>query len=209
MLLPALSAARERARSANCVSKLKQIGLANTMYAGDNKDYLTGGRVLAGETHMIGTDYYWGDQRDPYVRLMTGGYFGTAYDIKSGTDFNKYKRPFWQCPSDTINISRLDGESTTYSTSYIWAWSTGRWWHSWIEANMGIGRTILGRHRPSIMVFSDNLVMGADTATNVRNHPNNINILAVGGDVRNMIDNASKTYANGITQFIPRIIDSL
>ena len=33
MLLPALSAARERARNANCVSKLKQIGLANTMYA--------------------------------------------------------------------------------------------------------------------------------------------------------------------------------
>ena len=37
MLLPALSAARERARSANCIGNLKQIGLANTMYAGDNK----------------------------------------------------------------------------------------------------------------------------------------------------------------------------
>lgn len=35
MLLPALSAARERARSANCMSNLKQIGLATTMYVQD------------------------------------------------------------------------------------------------------------------------------------------------------------------------------
>ena len=40
MLLPALSAARERARSANCVSKLKQHGTAFLMYSGDNKDHL-------------------------------------------------------------------------------------------------------------------------------------------------------------------------
>jgi len=38
MLLPALSAARERARSANCMSKLKQIGLAEFMYSSDNHD---------------------------------------------------------------------------------------------------------------------------------------------------------------------------
>ena len=40
MLLPALSAARERARSSNCVNKLKQIGLANHMYANDNKSWI-------------------------------------------------------------------------------------------------------------------------------------------------------------------------
>ena len=40
MLLPALSAARERARNANCVSKLKQICTAELMYANDYKDHL-------------------------------------------------------------------------------------------------------------------------------------------------------------------------
>ena len=35
MLLPALSAARERARSMNCISNLKQIGLGLTFYAND------------------------------------------------------------------------------------------------------------------------------------------------------------------------------
>ena len=42
MLLPALSKAKQRALSANCVSNLKQDGLAISMYAGDNQDYLPG-----------------------------------------------------------------------------------------------------------------------------------------------------------------------
>ena len=39
MLLPALSAARERAKASNCVNNLKQLGYGFTMYAGDNEDY--------------------------------------------------------------------------------------------------------------------------------------------------------------------------
>ncbi|MBE6368717.1 MAG: DUF1559 domain-containing protein [Lentisphaerae bacterium] len=38
MLLPALSAARERARSTDCVSRLKQIGLGTMMYVQDYND---------------------------------------------------------------------------------------------------------------------------------------------------------------------------
>lgn len=40
MLLPALSAARERAKSAGCISNLKQIGLALAMYGSDNADHI-------------------------------------------------------------------------------------------------------------------------------------------------------------------------
>ena len=39
MLLPALSAARERARSTSCIGNLKQMGLAATMYRDDNLDF--------------------------------------------------------------------------------------------------------------------------------------------------------------------------
>ena len=38
MLLPALSAARERARASNCVGNLKQLGTASLMYSDDYKD---------------------------------------------------------------------------------------------------------------------------------------------------------------------------
>jgi len=39
MLLPALSAARARARASNCLSNLKQCGLAFRFYANDNNGY--------------------------------------------------------------------------------------------------------------------------------------------------------------------------
>ena len=38
MLLPALSKAREKARTISCVSNMKQLGLANQMYGNDNDD---------------------------------------------------------------------------------------------------------------------------------------------------------------------------
>jgi prepilin-type N-terminal cleavage/methylation domain-containing protein/prepilin-type processing-associated H-X9-DG protein len=41
MLLPALAQAREKARQASCVSNLKQIVLAQFMYADDNHEILT------------------------------------------------------------------------------------------------------------------------------------------------------------------------
>ena len=40
MLLPALSAARERARAADCIAKLKQVGLCLQQYGSDNNNYL-------------------------------------------------------------------------------------------------------------------------------------------------------------------------
>ncbi|MBE6374619.1 MAG: DUF1559 domain-containing protein [Lentisphaerae bacterium] len=40
MLLPALNAARQRARSGSCTSNLKQLGMAFHMYLSDNNEYL-------------------------------------------------------------------------------------------------------------------------------------------------------------------------
>jgi len=42
LLLPALSKAKSRALQANCTSNLRQIGVAISMYALDNKDHLPG-----------------------------------------------------------------------------------------------------------------------------------------------------------------------
>jgi prepilin-type N-terminal cleavage/methylation domain-containing protein/prepilin-type processing-associated H-X9-DG protein len=67
MLLPALSAAREKARQISCVSNLKQLGLAAFMYADDNDEslpntngYLAAATQIALKTEWIFTVY-------PYV----------------------------------------------------------------------------------------------------------------------------------------------
>jgi prepilin-type N-terminal cleavage/methylation domain-containing protein len=40
LLLPALSRAKEESQGAKCISNLKQLAVAWTMYSGDNKDQL-------------------------------------------------------------------------------------------------------------------------------------------------------------------------
>ena len=48
MLLPALSSAKEKARKAKCMSNLRQIGIALTMYANEQHDYLPANREGVG-----------------------------------------------------------------------------------------------------------------------------------------------------------------
>ena len=55
MLLPALSAAREKARRSNCLSNLKQMGSALAMYTGDYAGYLPSSPA------WMPSDHYWCD----------------------------------------------------------------------------------------------------------------------------------------------------
>ena len=99
MLLPALSAARERARSASCISNLKNIGLALRMYADSNKGYYP--RV--------------NDAGRWPVKLVDGGYLQSA---------GKGKRGIFGCPSDSSSLYTADATGEADATGYgMWRMS--------------------------------------------------------------------------------------
>ena len=95
MLLPALSAARSKARTISCTNNLKTLGLAFVMYADDTNFYPYGGS---------GTELSWMNYIAPYIaseQNANGAYNATA------------RIPVLACPSDTsprfTNIPSLAG----------------------------------------------------------------------------------------------------
>ena len=67
MLMPAISKARDTAESINCVSNLRQLGLAYKMYSQDNKRYVVPcWHTCSNETYAYWFDFiekYTGDER--------------------------------------------------------------------------------------------------------------------------------------------------
>ncbi len=105
MLLPALSAARERARTAQCMNNQKQLGLMLTAYDSDNADYIPSwyGDVTKG----LGAS---ADRQAWYVVLTPYWEIGGVQpDFKGwSSDFNTYpygqnreKGGVFGCPSET------------------------------------------------------------------------------------------------------------
>jgi prepilin-type N-terminal cleavage/methylation domain-containing protein/prepilin-type processing-associated H-X9-DG protein len=57
MLLPALSQAKNKAKAIQCMSNLKQVSTASTMYAGDFNEF-TPKQMAYGTSYTLGTNYY-------------------------------------------------------------------------------------------------------------------------------------------------------
>ena len=71
MLLPALNSAREKAKANNCISNLKQLGLANNSYADDHADYFC--------NFNNGNDYWFGTKNGDYYDMTNSPILGQYY----------------------------------------------------------------------------------------------------------------------------------
>lgn len=190
MLLPALSAARERARSANCTSNLKQIGLAEFLYAGDNKDFRA---VYSNGLANVGLTWVRKSGEWPFTLLLLGNYFGnnsdTLDDIK-----NEHKQRYLKCPSDSQNIDSAIPGSTSYFLLYIGD-DTQDWAAGWSKnACKERRRKIVGRDNPGHVIVGDIIggmniyyqgTWNSQVTANGANHPQRANILRLGGHVVN------------------------
>jgi prepilin-type N-terminal cleavage/methylation domain-containing protein/prepilin-type processing-associated H-X9-DG protein len=73
MLLPALNSARDRGRTAVCVSNLKQIGIAIAMYADDHDDYYPPGYVPSVSDWPLSIAPYVAKTQSTYANVGTIG----------------------------------------------------------------------------------------------------------------------------------------
>ena len=194
MLLPALSAARERARSANCVGKLKQVGLGEMMYAGDNGGWRPphynwadlGGINLGIKWYDPGTgNPPWGCQL-----LCQNGYMGAT--IEANKDYPKMMEAAFKCPSDTVAFNKKHASNNWYGISY-WMWNipaskiAGYAYAGMTDRNVN---QIIGRDDPDAVIWND-LIVDGDLAVTAPAHPSAVNALYLGGHV------SSRNYNSG------------
>ncbi len=97
MLLPALSAAKEKARSIGCMNNLRQIGLGLVMYSDDNNDAL----VPAEYNKSNGAKY-----QEGWPTLLYNGKYLTAEKSDSYYTVAKGSMVF-RCPSSLPKVYRF------------------------------------------------------------------------------------------------------
>ena len=141
-LLPALQKAREKAKAASCVNRLKQLGMIFIMYASDyngwmppsydtvnSKDWitlLTNAGFIGSEWHKKAIlfcpswkPYYW-DTSVPNIQGMTYGY---TSDASSGFEYYRLDR----IPNPTRVVLLADSINTAdnYQAYYFNSWAGG------------------------------------------------------------------------------------
>jgi len=165
MLLPALSAARERARSSTCASNLKQHGLALAMYSSQNDGWAP---VQKGQTGVEGKVAF-------YLCFSESNWSATAG-----------KPPkFAVCPSDTgitdytydtsYGINCFLGDSSNAGTALTKIEATVNPTATMAFLDWGINRSFV----PSALTDAN---LKADTA----NHGKSKNVLYVDGHVESL-----------------------
>jgi len=212
MLLPALSAARERARSANCISNLKQNMLADTMYANDNHGQLIYLRSYYTSYFMAYDSAY----NAPDL-LVYGEYFGAPV----GADGNTWKKAYeigskyYKCPSDSMNFGSAGGtvaRSTKLQMSYVhlhFDLTNATTLFGSAAAGEKRQRRIIGRDNPGCIIWHD-FTGGNDGKQGIheikvggRNHVNGANAAFLGGYVKTvtLTENQGNSYNEGWSRF--------
>jgi len=111
MLLPALNNARERGRSIQCLSNVKQLGTAFQNYANDFNDYITPSYV--DNSNPVVAEKYW------QGNYIVCGYLPTSLWAGKMSETPAVVRGIYRCPSEPLPGSDWqDWGATHYGMSF-------------------------------------------------------------------------------------------
>ena len=201
MLLPALGKAREKARKISCTNKLKQIGLANHMYANDNNDRLPFFPAGQYANHVLRHNYSNSPFLDPASALM--GYMGKDPATMHAIEYRKMLFRLFLCPGDSDNFTPMANYDTV-------SWPYGSYFYGYTDAKsadflgfesyqngMDEPRSNISTDDPTLIIWAD-IVSGLDTMLPLTagigwnttpapgNHNGGPNVLRLGGEVQSI-----------------------
>ena len=196
MLLPALSAARERARQAACLNNLKQIGVGSIAYSTLSADYLP--MAFDGNNEHIkrACDYEitLTVESSPLNLLMASGVLAIPLPT-SEFELAEAAEKLFRCPSDQQNF-HFKADQERWQSSYIFWNYIGTAVHecdaessfgSWRDWLWRAPRALVGRDEPGNIIYAEPAGAGGvgSGAIDVKaaNHPNLISqALFMGGN---------------------------
>ena len=162
MLLPALTQAREKAVGISCVGNVKQVALANIMYANDTGVF----SPMKNGTDSSGASIYWYGTR-------AGGHSSRVYNLEEGGTLNTYlgnSTKSMMCPGwqKICGVSDLSKSSAAGGYGYNQIGFSSKSDAAVIARSVSNGKTRPGRVRnpSSIAMFGD----ASHTGTGVRDY---------------------------------------
>lgn len=101
ILIPTVSKVRAQAKSAECKSRLRQIGVAVRLYAEENRGKMPPDRISAGP--VVASTVSWPALLVPYAS-MKGDANSQLPNLPTGSDYSKDNRYFYLCPDAPVPV---------------------------------------------------------------------------------------------------------
>lgn len=109
MLLPALSKARDKARSISCTNNLKTIGLAAALYSNEHQDWIVLERYVSTFTDSRMYAQSWFGLLSGYTGITSGYGCDYFYHETKGT---------FVCPSESLKFGNYSNDSPAYQFTH-------------------------------------------------------------------------------------------
>jgi prepilin-type N-terminal cleavage/methylation domain-containing protein/prepilin-type processing-associated H-X9-DG protein len=170
LLLPAVQAAREAARRAQCTNNLKQLGLGLANYESTN-GVLPPSLVLSGSGSTVTWFGGWSvhGRLLPYLEqgaMFNAMNFAINYETPMNSTVSGVSVSIFLCPSEIRTESKMGDAGPIYPTNYGWCMGD---WYSWGGFNSVGNRSAFGPNRSrSLSAFTDglsNTVVAAEVKT--------------------------------------------